>query len=388
MHWPGLMNDKGTLMNDDKNFLDVAACLDFFSMHDAGGSEPTDWMAAQAGKNKYFIGKNPESRTLLDRFTFDGVIDDFAAPGSSWNGVPCIPRSAVPSGSMVINCSTSISPVSVARIAESISPGNTLSYSQLCRLIFPELPLPAFVREAREDLGIHYKNYEALFSRLEDSESRRIFNTLMRYRLTAEVAVMADFSVRIQDQYFEAFLGNLDDVVFVDCGGYDGDTSEEFSSRYRAYRKIFLFEPSQQNLASARVRLQAVRDVEFIALGVSDVPGIVCFNADAGSASAVSASGTTQIAMTTIDSAVDAENCFIKMDLEGWELKALQGARAHITNGHPILAIAVYHTISDFWRIPEYVLSLQPDYRIYLRHYTEGWSETVMYFVPPALVPV
>jgi hypothetical protein len=25
---------------------------------------------------------------------------------------------------------------------------------------------------------------------------------------------------------------------------------------------------------------------------------------------------------------------------------------------------------------------LRPGYRVFLRHYTEGWSETVMYFVP------
>ena len=67
--------------------------------------------------------------------------------------------------------------------------------------------------------------------------------------------------------------------------------------------------------------------------------------------------------------------------------EALQGAQGHIKNGHPILAIAVYHTVSDFWRIPEYVLSLRPDYRIFLRHYTEGWSETVMYFIPAAPAP-
>jgi hypothetical protein len=73
---------------------------------------------------------------------------------------------------------------------------------------------------------------------------------------------------------------------------------------------------------------------------------------------------------------------FIKMDLEGWELKALQGAVRHIREDHPKLAIAVYHHPSDFWRIPEFILSIRDDYDLYLRHYTEGWSETVMYFVP------
>jgi hypothetical protein len=117
-------------------------------------------------------------------------------------------------------------------------------------------------------------------------------------------------------------------------------------------------------------------------MGVSDTPGVLCFNPDDGSASSISASGSVQITVTTIDSAIEATYCFIKMDLEGWELKALEGAQEHIRNGRAILAIAVYHTVSDFWRIPEYVLSLQSNYRVYLRHYTEGWSETVMYFIP------
>ena len=374
-------------MSDARDFLDVAGYLDFFSSPDINGSEATDFLAENADRKKYFIGKNAESLALMEHFRFDGVIDDFAAPGSCWNGVPCVPSAAVPRSSMVINCSTSISPVSVARLAEAISGGNAQSYSQLCRLLYPRLPLPEFVCQARDDLTINRAHYQALFARLGDEESQRVFNTLMRYRLTADVNTMAGFSVRMQEQYFEPFLGNLDDAVFVDCGGYDGDTTEQFCNRYPKYRRVFLFEPSQQNMTSAKLRLRDARDVDFIPLGVSDTPGILYFNPDAGSASSVSADGSAQIAVTTIDIAVDARNCFIKMDLEGWELKALQGAQGHIKNGHPILAIAVYHTVSDFWRIPEYVLSLRPDYRIYLRHYTEGWSETVMYFIPATPAP-
>ena len=89
-----------------------------------------------------------------------------------------------------------------------------------------------------------------------------------------------------------------------------------------------------------------------------------------------------KIAVTTLDERIKEKVTFIKMDLEGWELKALQGAVRHIREDHPKLAIAVYHHPSDFWRIPEFVLSIRDDYDLYLRHYTEGWSETVMYFVP------
>ncbi len=38
--------------------------------------------------------------------------------------------------------------------------------------------------------------------------------------------------------------------------------------------------------------------------------------------------------------------------------------------------------VDDFWRIPEQVLSYRDDYNIFLRHYTEGVSETVMFFIP------
>jgi hypothetical protein len=63
-------------------------------------------------------------------------------------------------------------------------------------------------------------------------------------------------------------------------------------------------------------------------------------------------------------------------------LKALDGARRHIERDHPKLAIAVYHRASDFWKIPEFILGIHKDYQVYLRHYTEGWIETLMYFVP------
>ena len=68
------------------------------------------------------------------------------------------------------------------------------------------------------------------------------------------------------------------------------------------------------------------------------------------------------------------------MDLEGWEQKALLGCRAQIVAHRPKLAIAVYHQADDFLDTPKLVRSMRADYRLRLRHYTQGWSETVMYF--------
>lgn len=51
-------------------------------------------------------------------------------------------------------------------------------------------------------------------------------------------------------------------------------------------------------------------------------------------------------------------------------------------NNHPKIAISVYHKSSDFRKIPEQILSIRSDYKIYLRHYTESIYETVMFFIP------
>ena len=71
------------------------------------------------------------------------------------------------------------------------------------------------------------------------------------------------------------------------------------------------------------------------------------------------------------------------MDIEGAELAALGGAQKTILRDKPRLAISVYHRPSDIWTIPRKLLSIHPDYKIYLRHYTESVYETVMFFIPP-----
>jgi hypothetical protein len=73
----------------------------------------------------------------------------------------------------------------------------------------------------------------------------------------------------------------------------------------------------------------------------------------------------------------------IKMDIEGAEYDALLGARQVIQRDRPVLAICIYHTQSDIWRIPLLVREMVPEYRLYLRAYEGDGFQTVMYAVPP-----
>lgn len=82
----------------------------------------------------------------------------------------------------------------------------------------------------------------------------------------------------------------------------------------------------------------------------------------------------------SIDEMLEGEKCtFIKMDIEGAEMEALQGAQKSISKYYPKLAISIYHKDDDLWKIPYYIKKTWPEYKLYIRHYTYVTTETVLY---------
>jgi len=329
---------------------------------------------------RFVVGRNAQSECLARHLPLTGLIDDRAPPGSLWQGLPVVRMSAVPRDAWVVNASSSIAPVSVQRALAAAGLERVLTLADL--LAAPDGPpglLPDFTLDLRAELAAHRAAWDSLYARLADDESRQVLLDVVRFRLCPDPAWMADYRVRFEDQYFEDFLA-LREEVFVDAGGFDGDTTEQLCRRVPDYRRVHFFEPSAINMARARQRLAAFPRIDFHQVGISDAAGSLQFDPAAGSASAVSESGAQTIEVDRLDDLVQGPVTFIKMDLEGWEMHALQGAAETIRRQRPKLAIAVYHQASHFREVPAFVLGLCPDYRIRLRHYSEGWSETVMFF--------
>ena len=71
----------------------------------------------------------------------------------------------------------------------------------------------------------------------------------------------------------------------------------------------------------------------------------------------------------------------IKMDIEGAEKKALMGAEKIIKKHKPRLAVCVYHNFEDFLEIPELIINMVPEYKLYLRHKSNSGTDTILYAV-------
>ena len=72
---------------------------------------------------------------------------------------------------------------------------------------------------------------------------------------------------------------------------------------------------------------------------------------------------------------------FIKMDVEGAELRALEGSKEIIKKNRPNLAVCVYHKPEDYFEIPLWIKQVYPGYKLYFRQYELSDTETICYAI-------
>lgn len=88
-----------------------------------------------------------------------------------------------------------------------------------------------------------------------------------------------------------------------------------------------------------------------------------------------------QVRAVSLDSYIEEAVSFIKLDVEGAELETLKGAKNILLRNKPKLAICIYHKKEDLYEIPYYLKRLVPEYKLYIRHYSNFAHETVLYAV-------
>ena len=82
------------------------------------------------------------------------------------------------------------------------------------------------------------------------------------------------------------------------------------------------------------------------------------------------------VRFTSVDSLVNDEVSFIKMDIEGAESRALDGAANTVRKYKPKLYVCAYHRNEDLFALPLKINEICPGYRFYFRHhpYIPAWE--------------
>ena len=219
---------------------------------------------------------------------------------------------------------------------------------------------------------------------LSDETSQRCLLDIAAFRLGLHTTY-GSFQHR-ERQYFNPLtLDGLKGQAlrFVDGGAYNGDTYLELCS-VADVAEAYLFEPDAENYAQLVAHTaNAERRAQCLPLGLSDRYGILSFNAGKGEGAAITENGTSHIAVAALDSVLAAHTVnFIKLDVEGAELQALQGARQLIQRCRPVLALSLYHRPQDLWEIPLLLAELCEDYHFYIRQHFFNSFDSVLYAVP------
>jgi len=191
---------------------------------------------------------------------------------------------------------------------------------------------------------------------LKDEHSQKIYNANLYAHFNRNYFNCLESIGSVQ--YFPDDIPMDYDRV-IDCGGYTGDTAELFIEK--GATDVCVFEPDKVVFKKLSENLCVYRQpsVFMFPLAVSDI---------------------IDNSIVTIDSVVrNLAPTFIKMDIEGDELRALKGAKNTIKRYAPDLAICVYHRINHIWDIPLLLDSWNLGYKFHLKCHNSYTMETVLY---------
>jgi len=323
-------------------------------------------------KRVFVLGRNNESLAVSKKLDIKGIVDDFCE--DEFNGIKRFMSLQLKKNDVIINCSSSISPISSINHFKSIGINTILNYSELVTEY--DLPLQEFVSQTKFAFENQKEVFKQFRNDLFDYESLTTFDSVLNFRLSGDISKMFKYSVNVKTQYLEDFV-DFNNKVFLDIGGFDGDTTELFFNNTNI-SSSHIFEPSKINLQNAKNRLKDFDSVTYHNFGLSNKSQSLRFSDGQGSSSKISNSGDL-IEFRSLDSLNLSNVGILKIDVEGHDLQVLKGAYNTLIKHKPLIMVAIYHSGNDFIDIYKYLKTIGIYNKFYLRHYTEGWSETILF---------
>lgn len=225
----------------------------------------------------------------------------------------------------------------------------------------------------QETLFNHIDDFVWLYNHLQDYRSKKTLYAILNNWYCYDFDTTNATREYMYDDYFDLdLLECTSDEVIVDLGAYTGDTILSYLKNYGedCYKKIYCYEMTPETFGTLKDNLKGYENIEFRLKAIGDSIGQVDLvnNSVSSSANTIIEKSDGGVVMTTLDDDIEEPITLIKADIEGFEQKAILGAKDHIINDHPKLLISVYHNNEDLWKIPKMIYDLSSNYKFYLRY--------------------
>ncbi len=269
---------------------------------------------------------------------------------------------------------------------------------QLCEFPYKMPNILQFIAFYTNDYNLTYfeclEGAGKIAEALCDDHSRTLFFELLKLKFINEPVLAGKNPLEKfynPVQYFNAeYYKNAKDAVIVDCGAYNGDSLRQFIRLFQdGFKKYYCFEMDRSAYAELEQYCmqfppERKKKIVLYPFGVFSRKGSFRYDAATDTlGSSISIGGNEEAEFVALDEVLENEKItMIKMDIENSELSALIGARRLIEKNHPILAISIYHSTEQFFKVPCYILDHFPFYKLYLGLHTTVTDDTVLYAVP------
>jgi FkbM family methyltransferase len=231
-------------------------------------------------------------------------------------------------------------------------------------------------------------NTATVLARWHDDVSRAHHLQFLAWRRLREEWSFADAPVANDNRFFipEVMRALRDDEDFIDAGAHHGDVTEAFVQHTGGvFRHIAAIEPDPANRAvlveNLRRRMPQDARTTVFDCALSDAEGEAAFHDGLDYASQLSDTGRMRVMCRRLD-ALGLSPTFVKLHLEGAELRALKGGRETLLKNRPLIAATVYHNDDGIWKTAAWLMQSLADYRFLFRAHSWCGTGAVIYAIP------
>ena len=228
-----------------------------------------------------------------------------------------------------------------------------------------------------------------LAHRFADDHSRATLYANLLFRITYDRSHMLATWANPIDEYFSSYaspstfkLGTNEH--YCDCGAFQGPIVSKFlGATGHRYGSITAFEPDRANFEILqRVSPLALPKFRPINKAVSSRRQTLRFMETGTVSSYVSAAGSVVVQTAKLDDELE-KLTFLKMDVEGFEAKTLQGGAQLLSSQRPRVAACVYHYAHDLLDVMDQFDKNVDDYHFRLRQHNGSYYYDLILYASP-----